>query len=134
MAPEGPEDINHDVYPRLFGEGAVRGVVVNAPWSDLGSPATYLEAQADLLLGRVGDPLGTDSPLAGRSGQGPIVERGARIHAGADLSADVFVATGVEVPAGARVRRSALLAGAVVGAGETVEGEIRWSARALSAR
>jgi mannose-1-phosphate guanylyltransferase len=134
MAAEGPEDINHDVYPRLFGEGAVRGVVVHAPWSDLGSPATYLEAQADLMAGRVPDPLGAESPLAGRTGQGPLVEPGARVHPGADLSSEVFVATGVEVPPGARVRRSALLPGAVVGAGETVEGEIRWSARALSSR
>ena len=134
MAPEGPEDINHDVYPRLFGGGAVRGAVVNAPWSDLGSPATYLEAQADLLLGRVEDPLGTESPLPGRSGQGPLVEPGARLQPGADVSPDVFVASGVEVPSGARVRRSALLAGAVVEKGETVDGEIRWSGRALSAR
>ncbi|HET6982366.1 MAG TPA: NDP-sugar synthase [Myxococcaceae bacterium] len=134
MAPEGPEDINHDVYPRLSGERAVRGVVVNAPWSDLGSPATYLEAQADLLLGHIEDPLGAESPLAGRSGQGPLVEPGARVHPGADVSPDVFVATGVEVPSGARVRRSALLAGAVVEKGEDVEGEIRWSGRALSAR
>src|SRR5262249_38817478 len=33
MRPSGPEDINREVYPRLFGTGAVRGVVVEAPWS-----------------------------------------------------------------------------------------------------
>jgi mannose-1-phosphate guanylyltransferase len=134
MAPEGPEDINHDVYPRLFGEGAVRGVVVNVPWSDLGSPATYLEAQSDLMAGRIPDPLGAESPLIGRTGQGPLVEPGARIHSAADLSPDVFVASGVEVPAGARVRKSALLAGGVVRPGEMVEGEIRWSGQSLSSR
>ena len=111
MAPEGPEDINHDVYPRLFGEGGVRGVVVDAPWSDLGSPATYLETQSDLLLGRVPDPLGPESPLAGRGGTGPLVEPGARVHPTATLAPDVFVAAGVEVPAGAHVRRTALLPG-----------------------
>ena len=131
MAPEGPEDINHDVYPRLFGEGAVRGVVVNVPWSDLGSPATYLEAQSDLLAGRIADPLGTDSPIAGRTERAPLVEPGARVHPDAELAPDVFVAAGVEVPSGARVRRSALLAGAAVQPGETVEGEIRWSGRAV---
>ena len=131
MAPEGPEDINHDVYPRLFGEGGVRGVVVDAPWSDLGSPATYLETQSDLLLGRVPDPLGPESPLAGRGGTGPLVEPGARVHPTATLAPDVFVAAGVEVPAGAHVRRTALLPGAVVGPRETVDGEIRWSGQAL---
>jgi mannose-1-phosphate guanylyltransferase len=134
MAPAGPEDINHDVYPRLFGEGAVRGVVVNAPWSDLGSAATYLEAQADLLSGPVPDPLGPESPLAGRAESGALVESGARVHSGADLGPDVFVAAGVEVPDGSRVQRSALLGGAVVAAGETVDGEIRWSGQALRSR
>jgi Nucleoside-diphosphate-sugar pyrophosphorylase involved in lipopolysaccharide biosynthesis/translation initiation factor 2B, gamma/epsilon subunits (eIF-2Bgamma/eIF-2Bepsilon) len=131
MAPDGPEDINHDVYPRLFATGAVRGVVADAPWSDLGSPATYLEAQSDLLLGHVPDPLGSESPLAGRPETEALVEPGARVHPGANLAPDVFVAAGVEVPAGARVRRSALLAGAEVRAGESVDGEIRWSGRAL---
>ncbi|HUM12416.1 MAG TPA: NDP-sugar synthase [Myxococcaceae bacterium] len=132
MAKEGPEDINHDVYPRLFPSAAVRGVVVDAPWSDLGSPASYLEAQSDLLLGHLPDPLGAESPLAGRTETEPLVEPGARVHPGADLAPDVFVAAGVEVPAGAHVRRSALLAGAVVGAGETVVDQIRWSGRRLS--
>jgi mannose-1-phosphate guanylyltransferase len=131
MAPEGPEDINHDVYPRLFGDGGVRGGVVDAPWSDLGSAATYLETQSDLLLGRVPDPLGPESPLAGRGGTGPLVEPGARVHSTASVAPDVFVAAGVEVPARAHVRGSALLPGAVVRPGETVDGEIRWSGRVL---
>lgn len=133
MEPQGPEDINHHVYPRLFAAGAVRGVVVDAAWSDLGSPATYLEAQADLLLGRIPDPLGPESPLAGRTGSGPLVESGATVHPGAELGPDVFVASGVEVPAGARVQRSALLPGAAVLAGERVESQIRWSGRILRA-
>jgi mannose-1-phosphate guanylyltransferase len=134
MSTDGPEDINHDVYPRLFGAGAVRGIVVNSAWSDLGSPATYLEAQSDLLLGRVPDPLGAESPLAGRSGPTPLVEPGARVHPSADIAPDVFVASGVEVSAGARVRQSALLAGATVRRDEVVEGQIRWAGGALSAR
>ena len=133
MAKDGPEDINHDVYPRLFPAGAVYGVVVDAAWSDLGSAATYLEAQSDLLLGHQPDPLGAESPLRGRSGPAPLVESGAHVHPSADLAADVFVASGVEVPAGARIRRSALLAGATVHPQEVVESQIRWAAGTLSA-
>ncbi|HZJ54965.1 MAG TPA: NDP-sugar synthase [Myxococcaceae bacterium] len=134
MGPEGPEDINHDVYPRLFGAGVVRGVVVTTLWSDLGSPAAYLEAQTDLLSGRVPDPLGTESPLHGRTAEGALVEPRARVHPDAELAPDVFVAAGVEVPAGARVRRSALLPGAAVAPGEMVDEQIRWEGRALPAR
>jgi mannose-1-phosphate guanylyltransferase len=132
MAPEGPEDINHDVYPRLFAEGGVRGVVVDAPWSDLGSPVTYLEAQADLISGRIPDPLGTESPLAGRTGTGPLLEPGARVHPDAELAPDVFVAAGVDVPAGARVWTSALLSGARIEPAETIAEEIRWDGQRLS--
>ena len=134
MSAEGPEDINHDVYPRLFGEGGVRGVVVEAPWSDLGSPATYLEAQADLLLGRVADPLGLESPLTGRSAAGALVEPGAHVHPSATLAPDVFVAAGVEVPEGAQVQSAALLPGARVESGERVADEIRWDGTRLRAR
>jgi mannose-1-phosphate guanylyltransferase len=134
MAPEGQEDINHDVYPRLFAEGGVRGVVVDAPWSDLGSPETYLEAQASLISGRVPDPLGAESPLAGRTGAEPLLEPGARVHPDAELAPDVFAAAGVEVPAGARVRRSALLTGARIEPAETIVEEIRWNGQRLSAR
>jgi mannose-1-phosphate guanylyltransferase len=134
MAADGPEDINQDVYPRLFGEGGVRGLVIDAPWSDLGSAATYLEAQADLLLGRVPDPLGPESPVAERAETESLVEPGARVHPAANLAPDVFVAAGVEVPAGAHIRGTALLPGAVVGRAETVTDEIRWDGKRLRAR
>jgi mannose-1-phosphate guanylyltransferase len=133
MSPKGPEDINRDVYSRLFAAGVVRGVVVGAPWSDLGSPGAYLEAQADVLLGRVPDPLGAESPLAVRARLEALVEPGARVHPSAELAPDVFVAAGVEVPAEACIARSALLPGATVAVGERVEDEIRWSGRSLSA-
>jgi mannose-1-phosphate guanylyltransferase len=134
MSPTGPEDINRDVYPRLFPGGEVRGNVVDAPWSDLGEPSTYLDAQADVLAGRLADPLGSASPLRGRLGSGALVESGARVHSSAELGADVFVASGVEVPDGARVHRAALLPGATVRPGEAVTGEIRWSGGSLTER
>ena len=112
----------------------MRGVVVSAPWSDLGSPASYLEAQSDVLLGHVPDPLGPESPLLARTNEGALVEPGARVHPSADLGPDVFVAAGVEVPPGAQLSRSALLPGALVSPGEPVKDEIRWDGRAVRAR
>jgi mannose-1-phosphate guanylyltransferase len=125
MAVSGPEDINREVYPRLF-SGAVRGQVVDAAWSDLGTPGTYLDAQADVLGGRVEDLLRSGAGGASRRASGPLVATGARVHPSAALGADVFVDAGVEVPAGASVHRSALLPGATVAPGELVRGEIRW--------
>src|SRR5262249_46488148 len=71
MARSGPEDINHDVYPRAMKQGRViRGQVVSGYWSDLGTAARYLRAQGDLLSGRMPSP--TDpkaSPFADASQQ-----------------------------------------------------------------
>jgi mannose-1-phosphate guanylyltransferase len=127
MARRGPEDINRDVYPRLFDAGGVQGCVVDAPWSDLGSAATYLDAQADLLAGRIPDPLGSESPLHGRARPVALIDPGARVHPSAQIGTDVFIGSGVDVPAGAHVHRAALLPGASVGPREFVTGEIRWS-------
>jgi mannose-1-phosphate guanylyltransferase len=126
MAPSGPADINREVYPRLFASGAVRGEVLDAAWSDLGAPGTYLDAQADVLAGRVEDVLLGNAGGSSRRTPGPFLGAGARVHPSAALGADTFVDAGVEVPAGARVERSALLVGATVAPGEQVRGEIRW--------
>jgi mannose-1-phosphate guanylyltransferase len=126
MAASGPEDINREVYPRFFASGQVRGQVVDAAWSDLGTPGTYLDAQADVLAGRVDDLLLGSVGGTSRRAPGPFLGVGARIHPSAALGADTFVDAGVDVPAGASVQRSALLAGATVAPGEQVRGEIRW--------
>src|SRR5690606_33587472 len=54
MSPDGAEDINREVYVRMMEEGLwIRGHLVQAYWSDLGTPARYLAAQTDLLFGQV---------------------------------------------------------------------------------
>jgi len=126
MKPSGPEDINRELYPRLFASGGVRGLIVEGGWSDLGSPATYLDAQADVLAGRMEDPLLDRAGGSGRRAPGPLLATGARVHPSAALAADVFVDAGVEVAAGARIERAALLPGATVVPGEHIRGEIRW--------
>ena len=126
MRPSGPGDINREVYPRLFTSGGVRGLIVEAAWSDLGSAATYLDAQADVLAGRMEDPLPGSAGGSSRRAPGPFLAADATVHPSAALAADVFVDAGVVVPAGARVQRSALLRGATVAPGEQVRGEIRW--------
>ena len=128
MAPVGPEDINRDVYPRLFASGGVRGIQIFDPWSDLGTPSAYLDAQADVLSGWTIDPVPREAPGPMRATR---IEPGARVDALAVLGPDVYVGSGVEVPAGATVHRSALLPGAVVAPGEQVRGEIRWEGGGL---
>ena len=143
-------DVNRQVYPPLFASGAVRGLVVSGYWNDLGTPARYLEASADLLAGRV--PLarfrGADpwpgcelSPGAEPSRRicaargaridpaarlhGPvIVGEGAEIGCGAEVGPGVEIGAGARVGAGAFVRRAIVWPGTEIGPGEHVDGAI----------
>lgn len=109
MSPEGPEDINREVYVRMLERGlTIRGELVSASqvyWSDLGTPARLAATHSDLLHGRVPLSLfGAESPFANAD------ERSAGVRAapsarltGAELTGPLFFAEGAEVEAGARL-------------------------------
>jgi len=135
-------DVNRQVYPPLLGGGRIRGYVAQGYWNDLGTPARYLEATRDVLLGRVpagrfegAEPLSAASTVAPgvRAGPGASVALGARlagpsylgpfarVEAGAEVGPAAVIGAGVVVPSGAVVRRSVLWPGTALGRGERVE-------------
>jgi mannose-1-phosphate guanylyltransferase len=131
IAPEGPEDINRDVYPRLMAAGAlVRGAVVEAAWSDVGTAERYLAAQGALLSGGFPDAFGDASPFARAaadgggwrvegarlegSAAGPVyLDAGAVVEAGAGVGPNVYLGPGVRVAAGSHLSHAAVLGGPV---------------------
>jgi mannose-1-phosphate guanylyltransferase len=126
-------DVNRHVYPPLMASGAVRGRVVQGYWNDLGTPARYLEANRDVLLGRV--PLarfaGTD-PFAATRALAPGVRAApdARIDPGARFVAPAFIGARCTVPVGATVADAVLWDDTALAPDETVEhaiaaGELR---------
>ena len=139
MTPQGPEDINHDVYVRMLGKGLkIHGHVLQPSevyWSDLGTPQRYAAAHQHLLFGHVPlAPFGQLGPFAGSSrGAGNFwVHPTAHLHpdvkvagpayfgeacvveAGVRIGAAVSLGRGVRVGRGARLNRVALLDGTVV--------------------
>jgi mannose-1-phosphate guanylyltransferase len=152
MSPQGEEDINRGVYVRMMEQGLeVRGHLVQAYWSDLGTPARYLAAQTDLLFGQV--PLGAfpgASPFEGALPEGlgwrhpeaqveagvvgpAFFDRGARVHAGANVASGVYVGAGAQVGAGARLGRACILEGTQVAPGEVVEETIAFGEHRIPA-
>ncbi len=118
------QDVNRHVYPPLMAAGAVRGLAVGGYWNDLGTPARYLEASADLLLGRVpAARFAGAQPLAGTRLLAPGVRAAAdaRVDEAAVVEAPAFVGAGCTVPAGARVRDAILWEGTALAPGEVVE-------------
>jgi mannose-1-phosphate guanylyltransferase len=129
-------DVNRHVYPPLMASGAVRGLVVSGYWNDLGTPARYLEASADVLAGRV--PLARFAavdPFAGTRELAPGVRAAAaaRIDPGARLEAPAFIGRRCVVPAGARVRDAILWDDTVLAPGESVEHAIAAGAERVPA-
>lgn len=153
MSPEGPEDINRDVYVRMLEAGErVRGDVVDAYWSDLGTPSRYLATVQDALAGRVPFArLGAGaSPLGAPLAEGVWAGEGARTS-GAELAAPVYlgpgctlgegarvgpgvaVGPGVRVGAGARLSRCAVFEETEVQPGEVLEQVLAWGPHRMPA-
>jgi mannose-1-phosphate guanylyltransferase len=129
-------DVNRHVYPPLMAAGSVRGIVVGGYWNDLGAPARYLEANADVLLGRV--PLGRFAgldPFAGTRELAPGVRAalGAAIDPAARLVAPVFVGEGSRIAAGASLEDAVVWSNTAISAGETVRHAIAAGDRRVAA-
>jgi NDP-sugar pyrophosphorylase family protein len=97
--------IERETFPGLLARhGRLFALPSPAYWLDIGTPAKYLEANADRL---------------DRSGGGSLVGPGATVAPGAVVDGSVLGA-GAVVEAGAKVLRSVLFDGARVGAGAEV--------------
>jgi mannose-1-phosphate guanylyltransferase len=136
IADDRPVSIERETFPALTATGRVFAVASDAYWLDTGTPAAYLQAHADLLSGRRGDPpspgatarepgvwtLGTPT-IVGDVRPCSLIGSDVRVEAGAVVESSV-VGAGSIIEAGAVVRGSVLLPGVRVGLRASVEGSI----------
>lgn len=102
--------IERETFPALATDGSLYAVQSSAYWLDAGTPASYLQAQLDIIDGRrrtIEDPVHAD----------------ASVHADAAIDHSVVMA-GAVIEDGATLRDSVVLPGARVGAGAVVVGSI----------
>ncbi|GHC69825.1 sugar phosphate nucleotidyltransferase [Streptomyces cinnamoneus] len=135
--PEGrPVSVERETFPGLLADGALlHGVVDASYWLDLGRPASFVQASADLVRGIVRSPAVPGEPgeslvLPGahvgsgaRLYGGTVVGAGAHIEAGAEVEGSV-VLDGARIEAGARVRASMVGTGARVGPRTVLDGAV----------
>ena len=133
-----PWSFERGLFPALLdADEPVYGYPSDAYWLDMGTPAAFLEASADLLGGalawrppgqEVAPGVYADGDVALHSGAtltGPAaLADGVRVEEGAELVGPVVLGEGAVVRQGARVSGSVLMAGAVVGEGSEVDGSI----------
>ncbi|HEY8424898.1 MAG TPA: sugar phosphate nucleotidyltransferase [Limnochordales bacterium] len=128
--PEGrPFDFSKDLFPLLLREGQpLYGCVVDAYWSDIGTPEQYRQANLDALAGRVRLP--ESERGAGRwQSPGVWVGDGARVAPTARLEPPCYVGPGCEIDDGAEVGPFVVLGpGCWVGRGATIRRSVLWGA------
>jgi mannose-1-phosphate guanylyltransferase len=117
IPPDRAVSIETEIFPKLIGRG-LYGIRLEGYWIDIGTPARFLEANWDILEGRVrtvvGD--GLDEPI--------LIGPGSDVSADADLRAPCVVGRDCRVGVGATVERSVLLDGCVVERGAVVTNSI----------
>lgn len=129
--------IEREVFPKLAQRGAVYAMQTDDYWLDIGTPASYLRAHADVLAGDLGVPptsdvheaaagvwIGDDVALDGATVEAPsVIGAGSRVAPGVRVRASVL-GRGCTLGQGAVVEGSVLLDGARVAEGARVEGSV----------
>jgi mannose-1-phosphate guanylyltransferase len=133
IPPDRAVSIEREVFPRLIGNG-LYGIRLEGYWIDIGTPDRYLEANWDILEGRVETVLGElDEPK--RVGVGCevaptaelrtpcVIGSNSRVGDGSVIERSVLL-DGCTVEEEAVVSNSILAGGVRVGAGARVEGAV----------
>ena len=102
--------IEREVFPHLIGQG-LYGIRVGGYWIDIGTPDRFLEANWDILEGRVETVVG--AAFDGTT----MVGEGSEVDPEAKLKPPCVVGRDCEVAGGAMIERSVLLDGCTVGEG-----------------
>jgi mannose-1-phosphate guanylyltransferase len=110
IPPDRAVSIEREVFPELIGDG-LNGIRLEGYWIDIGTPDRYLEANWDILEGRVETVVGEqlDSPM--------MVGEGCEIAPDAELRAPCVIGRNSVIESAAVIERSVLLDGCKVGEG-----------------
>jgi mannose-1-phosphate guanylyltransferase len=117
IPPDRAVSIEREVFPRMIGEG-LYGIRLEGYWIDIGTPERFLEANWDILEGRVQTVVGEqlDTPL--------MVGEGCEIAPDAELRAPCVIGRNSNVGSDAVIERSVLLEGCTVGDGAQLSNSI----------
>ena len=117
IPPDREVSIEREVFPRLIGKG-LYGIRLEGYWIDIGTPERYLEANWDILEGRVETVVSDllDSPM--------LVGAGSDVSPRAEARPPCVIGAGCRVGDGAVIERSVLLDGCVIEENATVTNSI----------
>ena len=106
IPPDRNVSIEREVFPKLIGNG-LYGIRQEGYWIDIGTPERFLEANWDILEGRV-------ETAHGGFEEPRMVGEGCQVAASAELRTPYVVGDGSRIGDGAVIERSVLLDRCVV--------------------
>ena len=110
--------VERETFPGLLQRGSLMHAYVDASyWLDLGTPAAFVRASADLVRGVV------SSPAVSATGE-RLVAPGANVDATAAVVGGSYVESGAVISPGATVDGSVVLSGANIGARASVAASV----------
>lgn len=117
IPPERAVSIEREVFPELIGDG-LYGIRLEGYWIDIGTPDRFLEANWDILEGRVETVISKqlDAPI--------MVGEGCEISPGAELRAPCVIGRDSSIGSDAVIERSVMLPGCIVGEGARLSDSI----------
>jgi mannose-1-phosphate guanylyltransferase len=117
IPPDKAVSIEREVFPRLIGKG-LYGIRLEGYWIDIGTPERYLEANWDILEGRVETAVGADldEPI--------LIGPGCEVSPDAELRPPCVLGRNCLIGPGAVIERSVLLDGCAVEENATVSNSI----------
>ena len=131
-----PVSVEREIFPELLNTGRrVVGYLGDSYWLDVGTPAAFVKASADLVLGRISSPVvgevdgevlllpGATADSGAKLSRGSCLGHGTAVAADATIDGSVLL-DGVVVEFGAVVVDSAVGAGARIGAGTVIESAV----------
>ncbi|HSD23602.1 MAG TPA: NDP-sugar synthase [Solirubrobacterales bacterium] len=110
IPPDRAVSIEREVFPQLIGDG-LYGIRLEGYWIDIGTPERFLEANWDILEGRV------ETVVGDRLEEPMMVGEGCAVSSDAELRAPCVVGSDSKVEPDAVIERSVLLDGCNVGRG-----------------
>jgi len=132
----GFRELVRDLLRPLLPSGSVRAVAHAGRWYDLGTPATYLEAQLE-LLGDIASgalPLPEGSRIEKREGHVVLKHTTAYLSRDAAVEGPALLAEGARAEAGSTLARAAILPKTVLKEGESLKDAIALEEMRVKAR
>lgn len=111
----GAPDFGKDIFPALLSGGLpVYGFETDGYWCDVGDQRAYLQAQKDLLQGRVNLP-----HVSG-------IHESAQVDGAAKIEGDCFIGEDAIIGPGAVIRDAVIGSRAFIGSGAVIENSCLW--------